>query len=160
MNRFLLFGVGAMIFLLVLNSFEPVQNPSTKEELGEKLFFDPILSSDKTLSCASCHIPQFAFADTLPFSRGVSGRLTARNTPSVMNMSARETFFWDGRATSLEGQVVGPVENPNEMNLPFKEYSGVRQTVPPLWKQLLPMSELWKRIKHPMTDGSMTSPMA
>jgi cytochrome c peroxidase len=121
MNRFLLFGVGAMIFLLVLNSFEPVQNPSTKEELGEKLFFDPILSSDKTLSCASCHIPQFAFADTLPFSRGVSGRFTARNTPSVMNMSARETFFWDGRATSLEGQVVGPVENPNEMNLPFKE---------------------------------------
>lgn len=57
----------------------------------------------------------------MSFSQGVLGRKTARNTPSVMNMKMRESFFWDGRASSLETQVVGPIENPNEMNLPFKQ---------------------------------------
>jgi cytochrome c peroxidase len=98
-----------------------VDDISPKVALGEKLFFDPILSSDKSISCASCHKPEFAFADTVAFSTGVNGRLTARNTPSVMNMAMRDAMFWDGRAASLEAQVVGPVENPNEMNLPFHE---------------------------------------
>jgi cytochrome c peroxidase len=93
----------------------------TKETIGEKLFFDPILSSDYTISCASCHKPAYGFADTSAFSKGVGGKLGNRNTPSVMNMSMRESFFWDGRAASLEAQVVGPIENPVEMNLKFSK---------------------------------------
>ncbi len=89
--------------------------------LGEKLFHDPILSSDYSISCASCHKPQFAFADTTAFSVGVGGKLGTRNTPSAMNMAMREHFFWDGRAASLEAQVSGPISNPVEMNLPFKQ---------------------------------------
>jgi cytochrome c peroxidase len=91
----------------------------SKEKLGELLFFDPILSADSTISCASCHKPEFAFADTLAFSIGVGGRLGKRNAPSVMNMSDRESFFWDGRAATLEAQAIFPIEDPNEMNLPI-----------------------------------------
>src|SRR5690606_18959606 len=77
----------------------------TVEKLGERLFFDPILSLDSTVSCASCHIPQFAFADTARRSRGVGGRVGRRNAPAVANMSARQHFFFDGRALTLEQQV-------------------------------------------------------
>jgi cytochrome c peroxidase len=90
---------------------------ATRAELGRKLFFDPLLSSDRSISCASCHKPERAFADDLPFSKGVGGTLGARNTPTVMNSTARVTFFWDGRAASLEQQAIFPIENPVEMNL-------------------------------------------
>lgn len=83
------------------------------------LFFDPILSEDKSISCASCHKPAYAFADTVAFSKGVHGRQGKRNTPSVMNQSARENFFWDGRAAALEAQVLFPIQDVNEMNLPI-----------------------------------------
>lgn len=94
-------------------------NIEREESLGEKLFFDKILSKDFSLSCASCHIPEFAFADTAALSLGVNGQIGTRNTPSCMNMSARETFFWDGRAQTLEEQALMPIENPIEMNLPI-----------------------------------------
>ena len=95
--------------------------PGDKVELGRQLFFDPILSKDKTISCASCHKPAFAFADTMAFSRGVHGRLGARNTPSAMNLSLQSVFFWDGRAGSLEEQALAPIENPVEMDLPIDQ---------------------------------------
>ncbi len=94
---------------------------STEIELGEKLFFDPILSLDNSISCASCHQPQFAFADNVAFSIGVNDSVGTRNTPSVMNMLSRPFFFHDGRAATLEEQAVMPIENPLEMNLPFDE---------------------------------------
>jgi cytochrome c peroxidase len=97
------------------------KKPLTDVVLGETLFHDPILSADHTISCASCHKPEFAFADTTAFSVGVGGKTGTRNTPSAMNMAMREHFFWDGRAASLEAQVSGPVSNPLEMNLLFKE---------------------------------------
>jgi cytochrome c peroxidase len=118
----LIFAVATSI--VIFTSFvEKTSNtkPITKEQLGEKLFFDPMLSVDYTVSCASCHKPEFAFADNSPFSKGVNGKLGTRNTPSVMNMSMRDAFFWDGRANTLEAQVVGPIENPIEMNLSFGE---------------------------------------
>ncbi len=100
--------------------FSPKANTKmSKEKLGELLFFDPILSVDSAISCASCHRPEFAFADTSAFSLGVAGRLGKRNTPSVMNMSARESFFWDGRAATLEEQAIFPIEDHNEMDLPI-----------------------------------------
>jgi len=98
-----------------------LQEPVSKAELGKLLFFDPLLSSDSSISCASCHKPDLAFADNSVFSKGVKGRLGSRQTPSAMNQSARNFFFWDGRAESLEDQALGPIENPVEMNLPVSE---------------------------------------
>ncbi len=91
----------------------------TKIELGEKLFFDPILSSNRTISCASCHQPEFAYADNKAFSLGVNDSIGLINTPSVMNMASRPFFFHDGRAASLTDQVVVPIESSIEMNLPI-----------------------------------------
>ena len=111
-----------LLFILVLGSAfteEPVKH--SKESLGKMLFFDPILSEDSSVSCASCHKPEFAFADTAVFSPGVHGRKGTRNTPSAMNMASREAFFWDGRAATLEEQALGPIENPVEMNLPIEQ---------------------------------------
>ncbi|MBC7826437.1 MAG: c-type cytochrome [Chitinophagaceae bacterium] len=95
--------------------------PTNKAELGKLLFFDPILSRDKSISCASCHKPEFAFADTSAVSVGVGGAKGARNTPSSMNLSLQRSFFWDGRAKSLEEQALAPIENPAEMDLPVGE---------------------------------------
>jgi cytochrome c peroxidase len=97
-----------------LFSFAKTSFP-TVEKLGERLFFDPALSLDSTVSCASCHIPQFAFADTVRLSRGVGGRLGKRNAPGITNMSARSHFFFDGRATTLEQQVLMPIQDTLEM---------------------------------------------
>jgi cytochrome c peroxidase len=91
---------------------------ATEAQLGEALFFDPILSRDSSLSCASCHKPEFAFADNLALSRGVFNQKTTRNTPSAMNLSDRNSYFWDGRSETLEHQAMGPVENTGEMDLP------------------------------------------
>lgn len=91
----------------------------TEEQLGEALFFDNILSLDQSINCGSCHIPAFAFADTVQFSKGVGGKLGNRNTPSVMNIASRGEVFWDGRAKDLVDQVKFPIENPVEMNLPY-----------------------------------------
>lgn len=94
------------------------KEPTTKAELGKLLFFDPILSKDRTISCASCHKPAHAFADTAAVSTGVSNRKGARNTPTAMNLSLQKVFFWDGRAKTLEEQALAPIENPAEMDLP------------------------------------------
>jgi cytochrome c peroxidase len=98
-----------------------VKEPLTKKELGEMLFSDPILSQGNQVSCASCHIPEHAFADTSATSKGVDGKRGTRNTPSAMNLAARNSFFHDGRSETLEDQAVGPIENPIEMNLPMAE---------------------------------------
>jgi cytochrome c peroxidase len=109
--------ITAVIGLLSLKTKK--QTISTPTALGEKLFFDPILSGNYKLSCASCHIPQYAFADTVAFSAGVNNKLAKRNTPSVMNMASRDALFWDGRAKNLEEQVLFPIQDANEMNCPI-----------------------------------------
>lgn len=93
----------------------------TKEKLGELLFFDKILSKDRTISCASCHKPASAFADTLAVILGVNGKKGSRNTPTAMNLLLGKSFFWDGRAATLEEQALAPIANPDEMNLPIAE---------------------------------------
>lgn len=97
---------------------EKVVTVATNDELGKLLFFDPILSRDSTISCASCHIPEFAFADTSAVSDGIHGLKGERNTPSVMNLVDRNFYFWDGRAETLEEQALGPMENRVEMDMP------------------------------------------
>ncbi len=85
--------------------------------LGRKLFFDPLLSSGGTIACASCHRPDQAFADDRKASLGVDGQLTPRNAPSVLNKGLSENVMWDGRAATLEEQVLLPIENLEEMAL-------------------------------------------
>lgn len=112
-------SVFLVIFSLLLTAcaiqMRNVKPAGSEVELGKMLFFDPILSADKSLSCASCHIPEFAFADTTAFSKGIKGKLTTRNTPSAMNISGRPYLFWDGRSPSMEDQVLHPIVNPSEM---------------------------------------------
>jgi cytochrome c peroxidase len=93
--------------------------PTDKAALGRRLFFDPILSRNRTISCATCHREEFAFADSSVLSLGVFGRKGKRNTPSAMNVLLQASFFWDGRAKTLEEQALIPVANPDEMNLPI-----------------------------------------
>ena len=98
----------------------PNNNQQTEEgvSLGRKLFFDPILSGDGTLACASCHAPEFAFTDSAQFSTGITMQQGDRNAMAIFNAAWNWNgkFFWDGRANSLEEQAFGPVTNPIEMN--------------------------------------------
>ena len=84
-------------------------------DLGRYLFFDPVLSGNGRLACASCHRPDHGFADARARSVGVTGREVARNAPSLWNVGFLQRFFWDGRAHSLEEQVRGPLYGPLEM---------------------------------------------
>ncbi|MBV4456875.1 c-type cytochrome [Pseudomonas sp. COR58] len=84
-------------------------------ELGRKLFNDPRLSANDTLSCASCHHLDKGGADARAFSIGFDGRPVSVNTPSVLNASLNFRQFWDGRAKTLEEQVHGVVSSPVEM---------------------------------------------
>ena len=96
----------------------PSDNPLTKNgvQLGRHLFYDPILSSDSTISCSSCHLQEGNFTDNTVFSKGVDGALGHRNSMSLLNVAyGNKGFFWDGRARTLEDQVLIPVEDINEM---------------------------------------------
>lgn len=112
-----------ILVLFVAYGYMPFADsePVSKAALGERLFFDNVLSRDYSLSCSSCHIPEFAFSDTVALSVGVEGRLGRRNSQSVMNMSSRSSFFYDGRAASLEEQVRFPIEDPLEMDFDMEE---------------------------------------
>ena len=95
----------------------PEDNPPTAETiaLGRNLYYDPLLSVDDTIACASCHHPNFGFTDGKRFSAGVGGQLGGRSAPTVINSAYSEVQFWDGRSPSLEDQAEGPVQNPIEM---------------------------------------------
>ncbi|HMQ64333.1 MAG TPA: cytochrome c peroxidase [Flavilitoribacter sp.] len=112
---FLFSGLGLAVFLAIAAGNPGPDLPDNPVELGELLFKDPILSGDSTVSCASCHKPEFAFADNTAKSMGISMAHTFRNTPSIVYMTKRTQFFWDGRAPSLEAQAAGPISNPDEM---------------------------------------------
>lgn len=96
----------------------PEENPTTAAglALGKALFFDPLLSADGTVSCATCHRPELAFTDGRPVSIGINGQSGRRNSPSLTNVGyLHKTLFWDGRADDLESQALHPVADPNEM---------------------------------------------
>ena len=92
-------------------------NPLTpaRVALGRKLFFDPILSHDRTVACASCHRPDHGFASPDAKPLGIGGRTGPRRAPSLLNRAYGTAFFWDGRATTLEEQALEPIANPDEM---------------------------------------------
>jgi len=83
--------------------------------LGRMLFFDPRLSGSNQISCSTCHNPQTSWADKLSTSVGHDHQTGSRNTLSLLNVHARKTFFWDGRATTLEEQVKSPIQAHDEM---------------------------------------------
>lgn len=97
--------------------FIPRSNPVTPEkvELGRQLFFDPRLSADGTISCATCHDPARAFTDGKPLAVGIGGRVGKRHTPSLLNAMFHAGQLWDGRASSLEAQALLPLTHPDEM---------------------------------------------
>jgi cytochrome c peroxidase len=113
------FLIPCLLLLIACSNTKQEKIFGTEAQLGEALFFDPMLSRDSTISCASCHKPEFAFADNTPVSVGVYHQKGGRNTPSSMNQSNRNAYFWDGRAETLEEQALGPIENPVEMDLPI-----------------------------------------
>jgi len=93
------------------------KNPLTraKIELGRQLYFDPRLSVDATVSCASCHNPAQGYSAHTKTGVGVRGQLGGRHSPASLNRILSGPQFWDGRAESLEAQAVGPIANPIEM---------------------------------------------
>ncbi|MFZ9943568.1 MAG: cytochrome-c peroxidase [Bacteroidia bacterium] len=85
-------------------------------ELGRMLFYDPALSANNMVSCASCHSPYNAFAHTdHALSHGIDDRIGKRNAPALMNLAWRKDFMWDGAFRSLEEQVAFPIDHPDEM---------------------------------------------
>lgn len=84
-------------------------------DLGRILFFDPALSKDGSMSCASCHQPDKGFSDGLGRSKGFEGRELTRSAPSLWNVAFLDKFYWDARASTLEEQAVGPLFDANEM---------------------------------------------
>lgn len=97
----------------------PADNPYSKKkaELGRLLYFDPRLSSDGTVSCATCHSERLAFADRKPIAQGIRGNMGSRHSPTVINAGYQTHQFWDGRVRTLEDQAKGPIGNPKEMTL-------------------------------------------
>ena len=96
----------------------PADNPQTEAgvALGRRLFFDPMLSVDSTVSCAGCHRPERAFTDGRALAVGIGGRTGRRNTPGLTNIGYHHLpLFWDGRADNLEAQALHPVGTPTEM---------------------------------------------
>ena len=102
-------------------------NPE-RVRLGRWLFFDRRLSADETVSCATCHRPDHAFSEPTPTATGIRGTRGHRRTPGIVNLGAlidlpgterdpQPAFFWDGRARSLEEQVLMPIADPHEMGL-------------------------------------------
>ena len=86
-------------------------------ELGRKLFFDPVLSADSTMSCSSCHLQKNGFTDLLATSKGIDGIAGSRSSMALINLAfIKSGFFWDGRSSTLEEQALIPVEDPIEMH--------------------------------------------
>lgn len=101
----------------------PQDNPlsAAKIVLGKQLFFDGRLSRDNTVSCASCHDPKKGWSNGEPFATGIRGQVGGRNAPTIINAGYQYFQFWDGRAQHVEGQALGPVQNPIEMDLTLEE---------------------------------------
>lgn len=123
MNILLLLAALAIPLGLDLYLPVPEDNPlsAQKIELGRRLFSDRRLSRDGTIACVSCHDPARAFADDRVKAVGVFGRTGRRHAPALINRGYGRAFFWDGRIATLEDQVLKPVEDPNEMDLPVDE---------------------------------------
>lgn len=116
---------------------DPADNPTTRDKvaLGKQLFFDPRLSGDNSMSCATCHAPDNAFADGLPQAKGHGDKTLARNTPTLVNVGFQSRLMWDGRVNSLEEQALLPIQSPEEMNQNLDELERELNAVPAYTEQ-------------------------
>jgi len=116
-------GVGVWIRAAEPKGLAPVVHPqdnapsAEKIALGKQLYFDPRLSVDNTVSCATCHDPKKGWSNGEAVATGVGGKKGGRSAPSVLNTAYYTIQFWDGRAATLEAQALGPIQNPIEMNM-------------------------------------------
>jgi cytochrome c peroxidase len=110
----------------------PKENVSTpaRVELGKSLFFDPRMSGNGAMSCASCHNPSLGWSDGLKTAVGWGGQVLGRATPTVTNTAFNTQFMWDGRKKSLEDQALGPMKTPQEMNTDFTASLARLRSVP------------------------------
>jgi len=108
------FGLAAGAGLIALLEDNPMTR--AKIELGRQLYFDTRLSADNSVSCASCHSPEFGYAKNTQFGEGTKGQRGKRNSPVAYNRILSSVQFWDGRAATLEEQAKGPIANPIEMS--------------------------------------------
>jgi len=116
-------------------------------DLGRYLFFDPLLSADNSLSCASCHHPDLGFTDGRPRSLGIGGAEVRRAAPTLWNVAFLDTFFWDARAGSLEEQMQGPLYDDREMgNSPAGLLTDISD------------NEVYRRLFHDAFPGSEGPP--
>jgi cytochrome c peroxidase len=111
---------------------QPQDNVSTpaRVELGRALFFEPRLSGNGAISCASCHNPSLGWSDGLKTAVGWGGKVLPRATPTVVNTAFNTQFMWDGRKKSLEDQALGPMKTPEEMNTDFDVALGRLRGIP------------------------------
>lgn len=132
-NLNLILSIGGVLLLLFISSCVDKNKTGKVDELvvrtvgeidsvaasslGRKLFFDKRLSSDNTISCASCHIPSLAFTDGEVLSNGVGGGKTMRNSPTLLNVFAQTSFMFDGEVSTLEMQSIIPIQEHAEMNM-------------------------------------------
>ena len=110
----------------------PADNASTPERiaLGKALFFDPRLSGNGALSCATCHNPALGWSDGLKTAVGTGGRVLGRATPTIVNTAYNTQFMWDGRKKSLEDQALGPMKTREEMDTDFTALLGRMRAMP------------------------------
>ena len=137
----------------------PADNPLTAEKvaLGRKLFFDPILSKDKTVSCASCHQPDHGFASPDKLAVGIGGQVGDRNAPTLLNRVYGTKFFWDGRVDSLEEQALKPIANPKELGTNVDAVI-VKLSNDPKYTQQF--HEAFPTIEQPVTSRNMAKALA
>ena len=118
-------GAAEIRLPLGLDLYRPIpeDNPITPEKvkLGKKLFGDKLLSRDRSLACKGCHQPKRAFTDGRAKAVGVYGRQGPRSVPTLVNRAYGRTFFWDGRTSTLEEQVIKPIESESEMDMTVAE---------------------------------------
>ncbi|MBI4487606.1 MAG: hypothetical protein HY694_00850 [Deltaproteobacteria bacterium] len=110
----------------------PADNPITQKrvDLGKQLFFDPRLSKNNTMSCATCHNPGLGYGDGLPRASGYLGAELGRNSPPLYTTAYQNLWFWDGRARSLEEATLMPVQEPTEMNQDLPELMAKLSGIP------------------------------
>jgi cytochrome c peroxidase len=115
----------------------PKDNPTTPEKvaLGKLLFFDPRLSGDNKMSCATCHRPDKAFSDGLPQAKSAGGKILKRKTQSLLNVGFKSSFLWDGRAKTLEEQALMPIQAADEMNQDLEKLEQNLNAIPGYAKQ-------------------------
>jgi cytochrome c peroxidase len=102
----------------------------TRIALGMRLFFEPKLAGNQRMACAQCHMPKRGFSNGQATAAGITGARGRRNTPTVYALAGGKSFFWDGRAATLEEQALGPIENPIEMNAKLEDVLARLEAMP------------------------------